>query len=77
MANIETITIRKQTPHEGMWLYRLIDNQYILTKCAYLGKEDTEWQECTDEQKATFEAHNAALDAEMEADMNKELEAEQ
>lgn len=30
-----------------------------------------------DEQEATFEAHNAQVDAEMEAEMNKELEVEQ
>lgn len=65
---IETITIRKQTPAEGKWLYRYDEqsNTYTLTKCAYLGKEDMEWQECTETEKQEFDKHNADVQAEME-----------
>lgn len=65
---IENILIRKQTPAEGKWLYRLDENSntYLVTKTAYLGKNDTEWDECTEEQKSAFEAHNAKVQAEQE-----------
>lgn len=55
---IENVLIRKQTPSDGKWLYCLDDNMYIISKCVYLGKNDTEWEECTEEQKVEFEKHN-------------------
>lgn len=49
---------RKQIATEGKYLYRIIDNHYIISKEVYLGKNDTEWEECTEEQKVEFEKHN-------------------
>lgn len=67
----EQVTLRKQVPsQEGMWLYQFVDNRYNIAPFVWLGKEADLWEECDEEQKATFEAHNAALDAEMEAEMN-------
>lgn len=63
--------IRKQVASEGKYLYRLVDNQYIISSEIYLGKNDTEWEECTEEQKVEFEKHNAAVLAELEKDLNK------
>ena len=53
--------IRKQVASEGKYLYRLVDNQYIISSEIYLGKNDTEWEECTEEQKVEFEKHNEEL----------------
>lgn len=50
--------IRKQVASEGKYLYRLVDNQYIISSEIYLGKNDTEWEECTEEEKVEFEKHN-------------------
>ena len=64
---IEQITMRKQVPSkDNLYIYRLIDNQYIIRKFVWLGKEDTEWDECDETQKAEFEAHNVAVQAELE-----------
>ena len=53
--------IRKQVASEGKYLYRLVDNQYIISSEIYLGKNDTEWEECTEEQKVEFEKHNDSV----------------
>ena len=50
--------IRKQVASEGKYLYRLVDNQYIISSEIYLGKNDTEWDECSEEQKIEFEKYN-------------------
>jgi hypothetical protein len=72
---IEQVTMRKQVPSKNnLYIYRLIDNQYIVRKFVWLGKEDTEWDECDEVQKAEFEAHNAAVQAELEKDLNKDVE---
>jgi hypothetical protein len=65
---IENIIIRKQTPTDGMWLYRFDEqsNTYIISKQVYLGKSDIEWEECTEEEKMTFESHNAKVQEELE-----------
>lgn len=55
---IENILIRKQTPSEGKYLYRFDGTQYIISNCVYLGKNDTEWEECTEEQKVEFKKWN-------------------
>ena len=55
---IENILIRKQTPSEGKYLYRFDGTQYIISNCVYLGKNDTEWEECDEAQKVGFEKHN-------------------
>lgn len=62
---IENIIIRKQTPSEGKYLYRLDEqsNRYYISTCVYLGKADTEWDECDEEQKIAFEKHNEEHDA--------------
>ena len=68
---IENILIRKQTPAEGMYLYCMDanSNTYIISTCVYLGKDDTEWEECNEEQKAEFEAHNEQVRLEREKEM--------
>ena len=60
--------IRKQVASEGKYLYRLVDNQYIISSEIYLGKNDTEWEECTEEQKVEFEKHN---EKQLEGDENE------
>lgn len=72
---IEQITMRKQVPSkDNLYIYRLIENQYVIRKFVWLGKEDTEWDECDEVQKAEFEAHNAAVQAELEKELNKNVE---
>ena len=62
---IENILIRKQTPTDGKFLYRFDENsnRYYVSTCVYLGKADTEWDECTEEQKLAFDKHNEEQDA--------------
>ena len=60
--------IRKQVASEGKYLYRLVDNQYIISSEIYLGKNDAEWEECTEEQKVAFEKHN---EKQLEGDENE------
>ena len=71
---IENILIRKQTPAEGMWLTRYDEqsNTYIDTQCAYLGKEDTEWAECTEQEHQEHLAHNEQVRLEMEKAMEEQ-----
>lgn len=72
---IEQITMRKQVPSkDNLYIYRLIENQYVIRKFVWLGKEDTEWDECDEVQKAKFEAHNDAVQAELEKELNKDVE---
>ena len=72
---IEQVTMRKQVPSkDNLYIYRLIDNQYVIRKFVWLGKEDTEWDECDEVQKAKFEAHNADVQAELEKELNKDVE---
>ena len=61
---IENILIRKQTPTDGRYLYRFDEqtNRYFISTCAYLGKADTEWDECTEDEKIAFEKHNEEQD---------------
>lgn len=66
---------RKQIASDGKYLYRMIDNQYIISKEVYLGKNDTEWEECTEEQKVEFEKHNQEqIEKELEVVENEEIE---
>lgn len=62
---IENILIRKQTPTDGRYLYRFDEqtNRYFISTCAYLGKADTEWDECTEDEKIAYEKHNEEHDA--------------
>jgi hypothetical protein len=71
---IQEILIRKQTPQDGMWLTRFDEqsNTYIDTQCAYLGKEDTEWAECTEEEHQEHLAHNEQVRLEMEKAMEEQ-----
>lgn len=72
---VEQITMRKQVPSkDNLYIYRLVNNEYIIRKFVWLGKEDTEWDECNEIQKAEFEAHNAAVLAELEKELNKDVE---
>lgn len=61
---IENIIIRKQTPTEGKYLYRFDEqsNRYFISTCAYLGKADTEWDECSEDEKLSYEKHNEEQD---------------
>ena len=62
---IENILIRKQTPStDGNYLYRFDEqsNRYYISTCVYLGKADTEWDECTEDEKIAFEKHNDEQD---------------
>lgn len=63
---IENILIRKQTPSNGKFLFRFDEttNCYSISQCVYLGKSDTEWDECDETQKAEFEAHNEKIEKE-------------
>lgn len=65
---IQEILIRKQTPKEGMWLTRYDEqlNTYNDTQCAYLGKEDSEWAECTEDEHQEHLAHNARVQKEQD-----------
>ena len=65
---IENILIRKQTPAEGMWPTRYDEqtDTYTDTLYAYLGKEDTEWEECTEQEHREHLAHNARVEEEQE-----------
>lgn len=65
---IQEILIRKQTPAEGKWLTRFDEqsNTYNDTQCAYLGKEDNEWEECTEKEHQEHLAHNARIQDEQE-----------
>lgn len=65
---IENILIRKQTPSEGMWLTQFDANSNLYTdsKQVYLGKEDTEWDECTEKEYQEHLAHNARVQEEQE-----------
>lgn len=71
---IENILIRKQTPQEGMWLTRFDanSNTYNDTLCAYLGKEDTEWEECREQEHQEHMVHNEKVREEMEKAMEVE-----
>lgn len=72
---IENIIIRKQTPTDGKYLYRLDEqsNRYYISTCAYLGKADTEWDECTEDEKIAFEMYNEEQDA-IERDEHEKVE---
>jgi hypothetical protein len=69
---IQEILIRKQTPAEGKWLtrYDKQSNIYNDTKQAYLGKEDTEWAECSEAEHQEHMAHNDRVREEQEKAMN-------
>ena len=70
----QQIIIRKQTPSDGMWLTRFNEElgTYSDTKCVYLGKEDTEWAECTEEEHQEHLAHNEKVQEELEKAMNEQ-----
>ena len=39
---VEQVTMRKQVPSkDNLYIYRLIDNQYVIRKFVWLGKEDS------------------------------------
>ena len=63
---IENILIRKQTPSQGKYLFRYNEesNIYYISTTVYLGKNDTEWDECDEAQKAEFELHNEKIEKE-------------
>ena len=52
--------MRKQEPTTpDNWLYRdLSENNRVFSKVVYLGKNDTEWDECTNDEKLAWEAEH-------------------
>lgn len=49
--------MRIQTPTTpDNWLFRDSEDNRLFKKKVYLGKNDTEWDECTDEEKQAWEA---------------------
>lgn len=49
--------MREQTPkNPNNWLFRDTEDNRVFSKKIYLGKNDTEWDECTDEEKQAWEA---------------------
>ena len=52
--------MREQTPkNPDNWLFRdLSEDNRLFKKKVYLGKNDTEWDECTDEDKQAWEAEH-------------------
>lgn len=64
--------MRKQTANKGNYLYRLIDNYYVFTTEVCLGKNDTEWAECTDIEHQEHLAHNARVQEEELKKLNEE-----
>ena len=52
--------MRKQEPiTPENWLYRdLSEDNRVFSKVVYLGKNDTEWDECTNEAKLQWEAEH-------------------
>ena len=52
--------MRIQTPTTpDNWLFRDSEDNRLFKKKVYLGKNDTEWDECTDEEKQiVYETHN-------------------
>lgn len=55
------VILRKQIPSEGKYLYRFDGNTYTISTQVYLGKEDTEWDECTEAEKLKYEAFNEEI----------------
>jgi hypothetical protein len=57
-------TTRVQVLSEGHWLYRYdkTSDLYTISDEVNLGVEDTEWDECTNEQKIKFEEHNKQVE---------------
>lgn len=49
--------MRKQEPkNPNNWLFRdLAEDNRVFSKVVYLGKNDTEWDECTDAEKLQWE----------------------
>lgn len=51
------MAIRRQTPNNlNNWLYRDLGEDRAFSKVVYLGKNDTDWDECTDDEKLAWEA---------------------
>lgn len=50
--------MREQKPkNPDYWLYRdLSEDNRVFSKKVYLGKNDTEWDECTNKEKEAWEA---------------------
>ena len=52
--------MRKQEPkNPNNWLFRdLAEDNRVFSKVVYLGKNDTEWDECTNDEKLAWEAEH-------------------
>lgn len=69
---IETITLRKQTPSEpNGWLYEETGNGRVFKKIVCLGDNATPWHECTDDDKAAYEAQWAIDHPEVEEEKER------
>lgn len=50
------MAIRRQTPsNQNNWLYRDLGEDRAFSKVVYLGINDTDWDECTNEDKTKWE----------------------
>jgi hypothetical protein len=64
---IENIVIRKQVASEGHKLFQRNERGfYTINDSVYLGKDATEWDECTLEQAAEYEKINEQIRQEIE-----------
>lgn len=68
MIEEKQVTIRKQIATEGHWLYQdQPQDVRVFAKEIYLGTIATEWSECTDAEKETWEtAHALKVEAEVD-----------
>lgn len=66
--------IREQKASEGMWLtrYDKVSNIYIDTDVVWLGKDDVEYPECTEQEHQEHMAHNERVRKEQEKAMNEQ-----
>ena len=54
--NIKKMAIRRQTPsNPNNWLYRDLGEDRAFSHVVYLGINDTDWDECTNEDKIKWE----------------------
>ena len=54
--------MRKQQARQGIWLYRDICGRRAFVKEVTLADKDTEWQECSDDEKSKWEYEHPIID---------------
>lgn len=64
------MAMRKQIPsNPNNWLYRDLGEDRAFSKVVYLGINDTEWDECTDEEKTKWEEEHKPEEDESDEDI--------